>query len=134
MRRIILFILLGGLLVSGCSSPNHQIKVHQNVPIETQHISVLDVKEIVDNYSDYENVDIIDVRSDAEFHEGHIVGAINIPLELIEKIDIPRDRKLIVYCQTGRRSNLAVSTLQKLGYENVFDMGGIENWPYDVVK
>ncbi len=134
MKRIFLVILLGGLLMCGCSSSNHQVKVHENKPVDISSISVAKVKEIVDHYEDYENVAIIDVRSETEFKEGHIEGAINIPLDILENIDMPKDEEIIVYCHSGRRSNLAANTLKKLGYENVFDMGGITDWPYDIVK
>lgn len=134
MRKIFLVILSAGLLMCGCSTSKHQIKVHESELADISKISVIEVKEIINHYDDHEDVYIIDVRSEDEFKEGHIEGAINIPLDILENIDIPKEKKIIVYCHSGRRSNLAANTLKKLGYENVFDMGGINDWPYDIVK
>jgi rhodanese-related sulfurtransferase len=39
-----------------------------------------------------------------------------------------------VYCRTGRRSAIAAETLTGMGYTQVFDLGGIQSWPYDTVK
>lgn len=64
---------------------------------------------------------LIDVRQPSEYEEGHIEGAINIPLrELGANLDkIPTDRQVFVYCASGYRAALAGSTLQMLGYDNV---------------
>lgn len=135
MKRIFFIIFLTILFVSGCSSDvKKDVNVYETPKVEIESISVKDVKEIVDNYSEYDNVTIIDVRSVSEYESGHIKGAINLPLDIIENIDIPRDNKVIVYCQSGRRSNQAAIKLLGLGYENIYDMGGIIDWPYDVVE
>ena len=96
-------------------------------------ISVKEVKDLVDNLDEEENVVIIDVRTVEEYKEGHIDGANNLPLDIISNIDVSKDKKIIVYCRSGRRSNLAAIELIGLGYENVYDMGGINDWPYDLV-
>lgn len=96
-------------------------------------ISVREVKDLVDNLDEEENVVIIDVRTVEEYKEGHIAGSINLPLDIISNIDVSKDKKIIVYCRSGRRSNLAAIELIGLGYENVYDMGGINDWPYDLV-
>ncbi len=133
MKKLILVILLVGLLITGCSSDtNSNVVIHDVDTLDVNTISVEEVKDIIDNYEDYENVTIIDVRSVSEYGEGHIEKAINLPLDIIENIDVSKDNKIIVYCQSGRRSNLAAIKLIKLGYENVYDMGGINDWPYDI--
>lgn len=135
MKKIFFIIFLTILFVSGCSSDvKKDVNFHEVPKVEIESISVDDVKVIVDNYSEYDNVTIIDVRSVDEYESGHIKNAINLPLDIIENIDIPRDNKVIVYCQSGRRSNQAAIKLLGLGYENIYDMGGIINWPYDVVE
>lgn len=84
------------------------------------------------------NVMIVDVRTPEEYASGHIPGAINIPNEDIgsqqpaELSDL--EETLIVYCRTGVRSKQASDKLVAIGYENVYDMGGIVDWPYDTVK
>ena len=64
---------------------------------------------------------VIDVRQPSEYEEGHIEGAVNIPLrELGENLDkIPTDRQVFVYCQSGHRAAMALSSLGLMGYDNV---------------
>ena len=66
------------------------------------------------------DVVVIDVREVAEYEEGHIPGAINIPLRTIAQNleQIPTDQPVVVYCQSGFRAGMAVSSLQMLGYDN----------------
>lgn len=72
---------------------------------------------------------ILDVRRPAEFAEGHIPGAINIPNEEIGTKEIPRlplkEQRIYVYCRSGRRSKQACLKLFKLGYTNLVEFGGI---------
>jgi phage shock protein E len=73
---------------------------------------------------------IIDVRTDAEWNSGHIEGAVLIPYEQIgEKIAaIAKDKsqRIYVYCRTGRRSQIAKETLDRLGYKDVINLGALE--------
>ena len=81
---------------------------------------------------------IIDARTQEEFDEGHIEGAIMIPeYEIKDKAEkeLPDKNALIlVYCRSGRRSKIASEELVKLGYTNVKEFGGIIDWPYEIVK
>lgn len=65
---------------------------------------------------------IVDVRDDMEFEEGHIPGAINIPAETfaIKSEVLPKEKKIIVYCNTGSRSYLAYRKLGKLAYPHIY--------------
>ena len=92
-------------------------------------INTEEVKKILDNKD--ENYILIDVREDYEFKEGHIPGAINIPLGNITNVDYSLDKIIIVYCKSGNRSNQAAIKLKKMGY-NVKDMGGILDWTYEI--
>lgn len=80
---------------------------------------------------------LIDVRTEEEFLTGHIPDSILMPVDELESLlgELPSDKEtaLIVYCRTGRRSAAAVDMLRKAGYTRVFDLGGIVNWPYDIV-
>lgn len=86
--------------------------------------------------NDYD-VTIIDVRSADEYKRGHIVDAINIDVEVIsdEVEDIVKDKskKVLVYCQSGSRAKTASQKLVDLGYMDVYNIGGIVDWPYDIV-
>lgn len=92
-------------------------------------INTEEVKKILDNKD--ENYILIDVREDYEFSEGHIPGAINIPLGNITNVDYSLDKIIIVYCKSGNRSNQAAIKLKNMGY-NVKDMGGILDWTYEI--
>ena len=101
-------------------------------------ISVNEVENIIKNYQDIENVFIIDVREFSEYEEGHLSNSVNIPLGNIESVGdiygIEKESKIIVYCRSGNRSKTAQVMLEKLGYTNVYDMGGVIDWPYDIEK
>jgi phage shock protein E len=73
---------------------------------------------------------LIDVRTADEFKGGHIPGSINIAVnDLNAKLNkIPKDKPVIVYCQSGSRSSQAARTLLAAGYTEVYDMGGIGGW------
>ena len=81
---------------------------------------------------------ILDVRTQSEFDEGHIEGAILIPYDEIsdkaEDILTDKDAEILVYCRSGRRSAVAAKTLSDLGYTDIKDFGGIIDWKYDTVK
>ncbi|MDX1691234.1 MAG: rhodanese-like domain-containing protein [Acidimicrobiia bacterium] len=74
---------------------------------------------------------IIDVRTEGEYAEGHIEGAINIPLSTLgDNLDkVPTDTQVFVQCKSGHRAALAVSSLRMLGYDNVLTFApGINGW------
>ena len=74
---------------------------------------------------------ILDVRSVSEYKGGHIPKSINIPVDEISKISMQYKDKttpFFVYCLSGARSAGAVRIMNKMGYENVVDMGGISRY------
>ena len=97
------------------------------------NITAQQAKEIMDNEEGYI---ILDTRAQSEYDESHIPGAILIPhdeiLEKAEDILPDKDQLILVYCRSGRRSKLAAADLVKLGYTNVKEFGGINDWPYEV--
>ena len=78
-----------------------------------------------------ENTLLLDVRTEAEFAERSIPGSILIPHDRIEKdaeSKIPdKNTPIVVFCRSGRRSAIAKSKLESLGYNNITDLGSIEN-------
>ncbi len=87
-----------------------------------------------------ENTVILDVRTEDEFNEGSIAGAINIDIYkgqgfiyLIEELD--KSKKYYIYCRSGARSGQACSIMNQLGFENTYNLlGGIMEWSGEVVK
>ena len=73
---------------------------------------------------------LVDVRSSAEFAQGALPNAINLPLQSIMAADnfINRDKPVILYCITGARSSTAKSYLTQMGYKAVYDLGSFRNY------
>lgn len=113
MKKL-LILLVGIFLLSGCSNNE-----------DNGLISYMDAKEKIIN----EGAIVVDVRTEDEYNENHIGGAINIPLDSISgAISFNPDTPIIVYCETGNRSSQALSKLESLGYTKVYDLGSIDNW------
>ena len=100
-----------------------------------EQISGAEAKALMDSESGYI---IIDARTQEEYEQGHIPGAILIPeYEIADRAEkeLPdKDQLILVYCRSGRRSKIAAEELVKLGYTNVKEFGGIIDWEYEIVK
>ena len=98
-----------------------------------EQITQEEAKKIMD--SGKEHI-ILDVREQNEFDEGHIPGAILIPYTEIEskaeEMLPDKDKLILVYCRSGRRSKIASEALSKLGYTNVKEFGGIIDWTWEL--
>lgn len=127
MKNLI-FLLSFMLLLTGCGQEEKAEgeAVYLNITAE-------EAKSIMDSETDYI---ILDVRTFEEYETGHIPGARCLPLDDIEskaKVTIPdQDALYLVYCRSGRRSKLAAEILVELGYTNIREFGGINDWPYEV--
>ena len=73
-------------------------------------------------------IQLIDVRTAAEYRQGHIAGSINIPLADIRNCRIPKNKPIFVCCKSGGRSRQARETLMAMGYTNVTNIGSIDGW------
>lgn len=97
-----------------------------------------DMTDGLEHYESTENGVLLDVRSKAEYDEGHIPGSICVPLQKIEKkiehtIE-DKETPVFVYCVTGARSGRAASIMRSLGYEHVFNIGGILGYDGELEK
>lgn len=94
-------------------------------------ISAEEAKEMMDAGG----VTVVDVRRADEYAESHIPNAVLVPNETIEQEAaeaLPdKEAALLVYCRSGRRSKEASDKLVEMGYTQVYDFGGIIDWPYD---
>lgn len=94
-----------------------------------------EAKEIMDTKTGYV---IVDVRTQEEYDQGHIPGAICIPNETINDKKLSElknsDQMILVYCRSGNRSRQAAKKLADIGYTNVIDFGGISSWTGDITK
>ena len=99
------------------------------------NITAEEAKQIMDSEEGYV---ILDVRTQEEYDQGHIPGAILIPDTEVEvtaeDVLTDKDQLILVYCRSGRRSKLAAEALVELGYTNIKEFGGIIDWPYEVEK
>ena len=101
---------------------------NENITIaEVKPISPEEVYEIIQNEEDYF---IVDVRTREEYDSGHIEGALLLPIQELEDrlTELPVDKPIIVYCQSGDRSSTAANILVENGFKQVYDMGGIGDW------
>ena len=121
-------LILSMMLLSSCVTP-------KSSSLGYRQISMNDAVKMM---KDEKNYIILDVRRPDEFAEGHIPGAINVPNEEIgtaEIAELPNKSQLIlVYCRSGRRSKEASEKLVKLGYTNIVEFGGINDWKGEIEK
>ena len=126
MKKIIPF-LMSLLLMTGCAAQSKESTYRQ--------ITMEEAVTMMQEESDYI---ILDVRTSEEYSEKHIPGAINIPNETIGSEDIPelpdKDQLILVYCRSGNRSKQAAAKLVKLGYTNIVEFGGINDWTGETVS
>ena len=127
MKKLI-FLLLAVMMLTACGQDkeNDQGAVYVNITAE-------EAKQIMDSEEGYI---ILDVRTQEEYDQGHIPGAIVISHEEIaekaEDVLTDKDQLILVYCRSGRRSKIAAEALVELGYTNIKEFGGIIDWPYEV--
>ena len=128
MKRIFIAVSVALMLIPlliGCNG-NNKSPYEQITPAEA--------KALMDSEEGYI---ILDVRTPEEFAERHIEGAILIPDyeigEKAESILTDKEQLILVYCRSGRRSKNAASELAKLGYTNIKEFGGINDWKYGTV-
>lgn len=100
MRKVLIMLVLS-LLLTGCNDLNNNF---ETIMKENEYI-------------------IIDVRTEDEYNESHLVGSINIPYDEIDQnTNLDKEKLIFVYCKSGNRSSIALKKLSNLGY-NVYNLG-----------
>ncbi len=126
MKKIIPF-LMALLLLAGCGAQSEESTYRQ-----------VNAEEAATMMEEENGYIILDVRTAEEYSEKHIPGAINIPNETIGTEDIPelpdKEQLILVYCRSGNRSKQASEKLVKLGYTNIVEFGGINDWTGETVS
>ena len=127
LKCIVPMIVCAMLLLNGCSESKREPAYRQ--------VEMAEAIAMMEEETDYV---ILDVRTKEEFAEKHIPDAINIPNEEIgtaEIVELPDKNQLIlVYCRSGNRSKQASEKLAALGYTNIVEFGGINDWPGETVS
>lgn len=127
MKRILPILLLPALLLTGCGAASTA-----QAAGGYRQISQTEAAAMMEEETGYV---ILDVRTQEEYEEAHIPGAICIPNETIGTDEIPalpdKEQLILVYCRSGNRSKTAASALAEFGYTNIFEFGGISTWPYE---
>lgn len=103
--------------------------------VEHRTISAEEAKTLMNTSEDYV---IVDVRTQDEFDTGYIEGAILMPhtqtKELAPDMLPDKSQIILIYCRSGRRSAYAAEDLISMGYTEIYDFGGIIDWPYETMK
>lgn len=145
---LVITIIGVSFLTIGCNSntidngqDDQQIEADtDNSATEEREIAYKNItpQEARDLLAEDNGVILLDVRTTEEHKEIRIPGSILIPHdnirnEAVSKLN-DKDAIIIVYCRSGRRSKIASLELINMGYKNVYDLGGIIDWPYEVEK
>jgi rhodanese-related sulfurtransferase len=130
------FLLIG--LLSGCSSVTNETSKESSTASKKTSFTNITPEEAKKRLDSEKGIVLLDVRTKEEYDTGHIKGSILIPVDnLKEEAEIKlkdKDAPIFVYCRSGNRSTTAANILVNLGYKNVYNLGGINKWPYEVVK
>lgn len=125
IMKKILYILIIILLISCSVNNQNEITINK-----------ITSDQALEDFNNKTGYIIVDVRTKQEFDEAHIPGAINIPNEEIidtKPEELPDlNQEIYIYCRSGNRSNQAAIKLNRMGYTNIYDFGGIIDWKGDI--
>ena len=137
MRQILLFAALATslALLSGYTLSKTKADTAEDAPGKATYHKI-SAEEAYEMMISQEIV--VDVRTREEYDGGHIENAVLVPNESIGS-EMPealpdKEATLLIYCRSGRRSKDATQKLLELGYQSVYDFGGVIDWSYKLVK
>ena len=129
VKKIMILLLGVLLLTTGCGE-----KEIEKTDAGYTKISM----DLAGTYMEEKEVQIVDVRTEEEYQQGHIKGAINIPLHAIDGTVVAKlkdyDQMILVYCESGNRSIQASAKFASLGYTNVYEIGGLDEYDGELVQ
>lgn len=128
IKEVVMLGCIIMVLLAGCSQTGtkQQEKSYHQIPQEQ-------AKQMMD---DNDQLIVLDVRTKQEYEEGHIPGAVLLPLdeldETAQNVLPDKEQVILVYCRSGNRSRQASELLSKKGYSDIYEFGGIMTWPYEI--
>lgn len=126
----VLLLLVTGLF-TGCTGQAEEGAKQEAMQAVYHKITPEEAKRMMET----KDMLILDVRTEAEYQARHIPGAVLLPNEFIDaqrSDQMPdREKTILVYCRSGHRSRIAAEKLVQMGYANVYDFGGIIDWPFE---
>jgi rhodanese-related sulfurtransferase len=140
--RNIIFLLISTLLLivvlSGCSSATTEANKETSTVSKKASFYNITPEEAKKRLDSEKDIILLDVRTKEEYDTGHIKESMLIPVDSLKqeaegKLK-DKEAPIFVYCRSGNRSTAAAKILVELGYKNVYNLGGINKWPYVVVK
>ena len=140
MKKLMLLAVSALFMVAGCEESKKEAAAEQKpavqqpaqqvaaqaAPVEVKKAEIVTVDWAKALEMNKAGAVLIDVRTPGEVAEGMAPGAINIPLQEIQHRlnEFPKDKDLLIYCRSGKRSMVASNFLVDNGYERVFNVGG----------
>lgn len=126
---LLLFLIVS---LAGCASREEDAKNTASY----QQITAEEAKSMMEEQPD---AVILDVREQDEYDAGHIPGAVLLSVGTIDEETaasaiLEKDTVVLVYCRSGNRSKTASQALADLGYTQIYEFGGIKDWPYEVER
>ncbi|MDY4919827.1 MAG: rhodanese-like domain-containing protein [Phascolarctobacterium sp.] len=125
-------LVVAGLGVLGCGGAKAGASSNSGAG------ALVSYEELSSKLAKKEQFVLLDVRTQEEFASGHIEGAVLLPYDEVEKkaagLLPDKEKAIIVYCRSGRRSAIAAESLRGLGYKDVRDFGGVNRWQGQLVK
>ena len=133
--KIVVILVMVIILVAAVFFKVSAMEKNGQEKAEYHKISATEAYKMMSELNDYI---LLDVRTEEEYRKKRIEGAVLIPNNEIKeraKTELPnKNAVILVYCHSGGRSANAARELVGLGYTNVYDMGGITNWPYETAE
>jgi len=132
-KCIIVILLVLCMVVAGCANTTDKPAASEAATVNK--ITAEEAKARLDNET---GIILVDVRTEDEYNVEHIPDAVLLPLDNIaddaEAMIPAKEAIYFVYCRSGNRSATASAQLVEMGYENIYDLGGIKDWPYEKIS
>ena len=140
-KGILLFLFLVISISAACAPANQQPSAATDAILGVSTAAQAEYKKITAEEAkqriDAGGAVILDVRTQEEYDAGHIDGSLRLEYndfdEKLEEVLPDKNMQILIYCRSGNRSRIATEYLVSKGYTDVYDFGGINDWPYETV-